>query len=144
MSRDVGIPSDNQIKVTYGENSEIVKISSFAVPESIIEVSPAEAQPGETISLSVSGMPVYTNVHSVEVGGRNVLGQQSFSTDRTGAVTADVTVPGLDPGTYSVIKEVGEEEHLTIAIGEVEVLAEGAIGTEVSAAEGLPTWVTAW
>ena len=137
VSRDVGIPSDNQIKVTYGDAGEVVKISSFAVPESIIEVSPGEAQPGETISLSVSGMPVYTNVYSIEVGGRNVLGQQSFSTDRTGAVTSDVIVPGLDPGTYSVIMEVGEEEHLTIAIGEVEVLAEGAIGTEVSAAEGL-------
>ena len=137
VSRDVGIPSDNQIKVTYGDTGEIVKISSFAVPESIIEVSPAEAQPGETISLSVSGMPVYTNVYSIEVGGRNVLGQQNFSTDRTGAVTAEVTVPGLDPGVYSVIMEVGEEEHLTIAIGEVEVLSEGAIGTEVTAAEGL-------
>ena len=137
VSRDVGIPSDNQIKVTYGENSEIVKISSFDVPESIIEVSPAEAQPGETISLSVSGMPVYTNVYSVEVGGRDVLGQQNTSTDRTGAVTTDVTVPGLDPGVYSVIMQVGEEEHRVIAIGEVEVLSEGAIGTEVTAAEGL-------
>ena len=137
VSRDVGIPSNNQIKVTYGENSEIVKISAFDVPESIIEVSPAEAQPGETISLSVSGMPVYTNVYSIEVGGRNVLGGQNFSTDRTGAVTSEVIVPGLDPGTYSVIMEVGEEEHLTIAIGEVEVLSEGAIGTEVTAAEGL-------
>ena len=137
VSRDVGIPSDNQIKVTYGDSGEIVKISSFAVPESIIEVSPAEAQPGEMISLSVSGMPVYTNVYSIEVGGRNVLGGQNFSTDRSGAVTSEVTVPGLDPGTYSVIMEVGEEEHLTIAIGEVEILSEGAIGTEVTAAEGL-------
>ena len=137
VSRDVGIPSDNQIKVTYGDSGEVVKISSFAVPESIIEVSPAEAQPGETISLSVSGMPVYTNVYSIEVGGRNVLGGQNFSTDRAGAVTSEVTVPGLDPGTYSVIMEVGEEEHLTIAIGEVEILSEGAIGTEVTAADGL-------
>ena len=137
VSRDVGIPSDNQIKVTYGDSGEIVEISSFAVPESIIEVSPAEAQPGEMISLSVSGMPVYTNVFSIEVGGRNVLGGQNFSTDRTGAVTSEVTVPGLDPGTYSVIMEVGEEEHLTIAIGEVEILSEGAIGTEITAAEGL-------
>ena len=137
VSRDVGIPSDNQIKVTYGDSGEVVKISSFAVPESIIEVSPAEAQPGETISLSVSGMPVYTNVFSIEVGGRNVLGGQNFSTDRTGAVTSDVIVPGLDPGTYSVIMEVGEEEQRVIAIGEVEILSEGAIGTEVTAADGL-------
>ena len=82
-------------------------------------------------------MPVYTNVYSVEVGGRNVLGGQNFSTDRTGSVTSEVIVPGLDPGTYSVIMEVGEQEHLTIAIGEVEILAEGAIGAEVSAADGL-------
>ena len=66
-----------------------------------------------------------------------MLGHQNFSTDRTGAVTSEVTVPGLDPGTYSVIMEVGEEEHLTIAIGEVEILSEGAIGTEITAAEGL-------
>ena len=130
VKRDVAIPSTQQVKAEYGAG-DIVKITSFEVPEAIIEVTPTEGQPGDTVSLSATGMPVYTEVEDIDIGGANVLGGRTFRTDRDGAVTADdLLIPGIDPGTYSVIMKVGERgENQVIAIGSLEVLAEGPSGT---------------
>ena len=131
VKRDVGIPSTQQVKASYGDKGAIVKITSFEVPEAIIEVTPGVGQPGDTVSLSATGMPVYTELAEIEIGGANALGGRTFRTDRDGAVTADdLLIPGLDPGTYSVIMKVGERgENQVIAIGSLDVLAEGVSGT---------------
>ena len=130
VKRDVAIPSTQQVKAEYGAG-DIVKITFFEVPEATIEVTPTEGQPGDTVSLSVTGMPVYTEVEQIEIGGANVLGGRTFRTDRDGAVTADdLLIPGIDPGTYSVIIKVGERgENQVIAIGSLDVQSEGSSGT---------------
>ena len=130
VKRDVAIPSTQQVKAEYGAG-DIVKITFFEVPEATIEVTPTEGQPGDTVSLSVTGMPVYTEVDQIEIGGANVLGGRTFRTDRDGAVTADdLLIPGIDPGTYSVIIKVGERgENQVIAIGSLDVQTEGSSGT---------------
>ena len=124
VASDVAIPSTNQVQAKMG--TEIVKVGSFEVPAAVINIEPAEGQPGDHITLSVDGMPVYQQVDRVEIGGRSVMPVGNFSTDRDGNVTvADVLIPGLDPGTYSVLLDVED----TIAIGELNVLAEtGAVG----------------
>ena len=129
IHRKVAIPDTVQVKATFGD---VAKIGSFAVPASTIEVTPAEAQPGDTLSLSTTNMPVYTKVLYVEVGGTRQT-FENVNTDRDGNITVEnVLVPGLDPGTYSVVIAVGERDNPTIAIGEVEVLAEG-LGTGATA-----------
>ena len=127
-----------QVKATFGD---VAKIGSFAVPASTIEVTPTSAQPGDTLTLSTSNMPVYTKVLYVEVGGTRQT-FENVNTDRDGNVTVEeALVPGLDPGTYSVVIAVGERDNPTIAIGEVEVLPEGvgtgAIAMLPDAVEGL-------
>ena len=124
VASNVAIPSTNQVRAEMG--TDIVRVGSFEVPAAIIEIEPAEGQPGDNIMLSVDGMPVYQQVDRVEIGGRSVLPVGNFSTDSSGSVTVDnVLVPGLDPGTYSVLLDVDD----TIAIGELNVLAEsGAVG----------------
>jgi len=124
VASNVAIPSTNQVRAEMG--TDIVKVGSFEVPAAIINVEPAEGQPGDHINLSVDGMPIYQQVARVEIGGRNVRPVGNFSTDATGSVTVDdVLIPGIDPGTYSVLLEVDD----TIAIGELSVLAEaGVIG----------------
>lgn len=124
VASNVAIPSTNQVRAEMG--TDIVKVGSFEVPAAIITVEPAEGQPGDHINLSVDGMPIYQQVARVEIGGRNVRPVGNFSTDATGSVTVDdVLIPGIDPGTYSVLLEVDD----TIAIGELSVLAEaGVIG----------------
>ena len=124
VASDVAIPSTNQVQAKMG--TEIVKVGSFEVPAAIINIEPAEGQPGEHITLTADGMPVYQQVDRVEIGGRSVMPVGNFSTDSSGSVTVDqVLIPGLDPGTYSVLLDVED----TIAIGELNVLAEtGAVG----------------
>ena len=135
VASDVAIPSTNQVRAEMG--TDIVKVGSFEVPAAIIEIDPAEGQPGDHITLSVDGMPVYQQVDRVEIGGRSVLPVGNFSTDANGSVTVtDVLIPGLDPGTYSVLLDVED----TIAIGELNVLAESAA---VGAAAELPGAVDA-
>ena len=125
VSSNVAIPSVATIKATYGTEGAITKTGSFDVPEAIITVEPALAAPGDTLTLSVDGMPVYASVDSITIGGREALGNQNVSTDRDGAVTAEgILVPGLDPGIYSVQLEVND----IVAIGQVEVVSEGPRG----------------
>ena len=133
VASDVAIPSTNQVRAEV-ESGDIVELGSFEVPASVINVEPGTAQPGDTISLSVDGMPVYQQVDRVEIGGRNVMPVGNFSTDRNGSVSVDgVLVPGLDPGTYSVLLDVEN----TIAIGSLDILSEGPIGTDTAVADAV-------
>ncbi len=121
VHRGVAIPSTIQVEVKY---DDIVKIQTFDVPVATINVDPGEAQPGDTISISATNMPVYTDADEVKIGG-SVISSLDAHTDRDGNITIDeVLVPGLDPGTYSVQLTVKG----TVAIGEIDILAESAAG----------------
>ena len=117
VSKDVGIPSTNQVKGAY---RDVVEVGSFTVPAATVTVTPTQAQPGDTISLSATDMKPYAEADYVKVGG-TTYNDPGANTDIDGNITiGDVLVPGLDPGTYSVIINVDG----TVAIGELEVLAE--------------------
>ena len=136
VSKDVGIPSTNQVKGNYDEGS-IVEVGNFAVPSATVTVTPGSAQPGDMVSLSATDMPVYASADYVKIGG-TVFNDPGANTDIDGNITIDgLLVPGLDPGTYSVVLNVDG----TVAIGEVEVLAEDSAagaGAELPGAlEGL-------
>ena len=119
VSKDVGIPSTNQVKGNYDEGL-IVEVGNFTVPSATVTVTPGSAQPGDMVSLSATDMPVYASADYVKIGG-TVFNDPGANTDIDGNITIDgLLVPGLDPGTYSVVLNVDG----TVAIGEVEVLAE--------------------
>ena len=128
VSRSVGIPSTNQVEASY-DTSRIVKVTSFKVDAARIEVDPGQGQPGDEVTLTVEGMPVYTEVEEITIGGAKVGGSRDFRTDRDGNVTADdIPIPGLDPGTYSIVMKVGTGSDQTVAIGSIEVQQEVAPG----------------
>ena len=136
VSKDVAIPSTNQVKGDYG-NGEIVEVGSFSVPAATVTVTPTSAQPGDMVNLSATDMPVYASADYVKIGG-TVFNDPGANTDIDGNITIDdILVPGLDPGTYSVVINVDG----TVAIGELEVLAEDSAagaGAELPGAlEGL-------
>ncbi len=121
VHRGVTIPSTIQVEVKY---ADVVKLATFDVPVATITIDPAEAQPGDMISITATDMPVYTDADQVKIGGSQI-GSLNAHTDRDGNITVDdVLVPGLDPGTYSVQLTVKN----TVAIGELKVLAESAAG----------------
>ena len=136
VSKDVGIPSTNQVKGEYDEG-EIVEVGHFTVPSATVTVTPGSAQPGDVVSLSATDMPVYASADYVKIGG-TVFNDPGANSDIDGNITIDgILVPGLDPGTYSVVINVDG----TVAIGELEVLAEDSAagaGAELPGAlEGL-------
>ena len=119
VSRDVPIPSVVQVNGRY-DVTDVVKVGSFAIPSATITVEPGEAQPGDLISLSATDLKPYTSADEVKIGGSEV-NFTAANTDIDGNITlTDLLVPGLDPGTYSVVLKVDE----TVAIGELTVLAE--------------------
>ena len=135
VSRNVAIPSTQQVRASYG--TQIVKTGSFEVPEATIDVNPTQGQPGDEVTLTVTGMPVRTEVDEITIGGANALGRRSFRTNGEGDVTAeDLAIPGLDPGTYSVVMKVGSGSSQTVAIGSLEVLPEGDADGVVSELPG--------
>ena len=140
VDRRVAIPSTVQVKANYGQG-RVVQIASFAVPASVVEVTPGEGQPGDTVTLTASNMPVYTTLNYVAIGGTK--NDPGINTDRDGNITVEgVLIPGLDPGVYSVVINVAD----TIAIGEVTVLAESSARRR-SRPSSLEPWrasVTTW
>ena len=132
VSKDVPIPSTNQVKGAY---RDVVEVGSFTVPAANVTVIPNQAQPGDTISLSATDMKPYAEADYVKVGG-TAYNDPGANTDINGNITIDdVLVPGLDPGTYSVIINVDG----TVAIGELEVLAEGPTGQSATLPEAVET-----
>ena len=118
VSKDVAIPSTVQVQGNYEDL--VVKTASFAIPSATITVDPGEAQPGDFISLSATDMKPYTSADKVKIGGSEV-NFTAANTDINGNISlTDLLVPGLDPGTYSVVLKVDE----TVAIGEIIILAE--------------------
>lgn len=129
VGRSVAIPSTQQVRASYG--TQIVKVQSFNVPAATIDITPTQGQPGDEISLSVEGMPVYTEVEEITIGGANALGSRTVRTDRNGNATAEnIAIPGLDQGTYSVVMKVGSGASQTVAIGSIDVLKEEEAGAK--------------
>ena len=131
VSGAVSIPSTSRIEAKY---SDLVRLGEYAVPASIITIEPGECQPGDSVMLTASRLPVHSRIDRVEIGGRDVKPTGAPSTDGDGAVTVEgVVCPGLDEGRYSVLLEVEE----TVAIGELAILSEGPLGQETPVAEAL-------
>ena len=78
VSRNVGIPSTNQVRATYGEGGDIVKVASFKVPAATIEITPTQGQPGDEVTMTVEGMKVYAEVAGISIGGADVRGRAQF------------------------------------------------------------------
>ncbi len=130
VSGSVPIPSTSRVEAKY---EDLVKLADITIPASVISVAPGECQPGGDITLSVNNMPVHARVERVAIGRRDVMPNPTPSTDGDGVVAVAVACPGLDPGVYSVELEVDD----TVAIGSVEVLPEGPVGTGTPIAEAL-------
>ena len=125
VSSDVAIPSTQQVKATYGDGSEIVKIGTFSVPQANLTVTPELASPGDTINLSATGFSLFESNISVKIGSVTVNVPDGTVSDRDGAIGGlEVIVPSLDAALYTVQLTVGE----TVTIGELTVVEETAAG----------------
>ena len=128
---DLGEEHDVTVTFVHGDD-DIEEEATFMTPDSGITVSPSQARPGDTISVELLGMPVFTLVGEVVIAGGNRLGNVVVNTDRDGnASVTGILVPAVDPGFYSVRVSVGGQT----AVAQLEIL-DDAVGA--GAATELP------
>jgi hypothetical protein len=134
VAGDVTIPSTVPIKASYGSGSEIVKVGDFAVPQANLMVDPMRAVPGDTITLSATGMSLFESAIRVKIGSLTVSVPDGTHTDRDGALDGlEVLVPSLDPALYTVQLRVKD----TVTIGELTVMDDRAVGVPVMLPDAL-------
>ena len=130
VSQSVDIPSVNEVRASY--DGLLVRLGRFAVVGPEVTVTPSMAKPGEYLTVTLSGMPIWERVDSVSLGGRPVASPVNPSTDGAGFVEiGSLLVPALDPGEYPVLIRVGA----AVAIGSVEVEDDTLLGPEDGAIE---------
>ncbi len=117
VPRDVVIPSTVPVKASYG-HSEIVRVASFSVPAARLTVDPARVAPGDTVTLSATGLVPFESDIAVKIGNLLVDVPTGARTNSDGALDLDVIVPSLEPALYIVQMLVGE----TLVAGELTVI----------------------
>ena len=91
-------------------------------PVPVLTVLPATANPGETVTVKLTGFPPYTLVHDVSIQGLDILGDRTINTDANGdALIDDIEVPLImDAGFYGVSATVG---GMSAVVGDLAVIA---------------------
>ncbi|MCY4417542.1 MAG: hypothetical protein OXE87_14720 [Chloroflexi bacterium] len=122
----ISIGDEHDVTVTYdgGAGGDIEEDTTFETVEAELGLDPGAAAPGQTITVSVEGMPPYSLVEHVKIDGANRLGGRNINTNREGdATVTDILIPFLDPGFYPVEVKVGNETR----VAQLEVLAEATV-----------------
>ena len=85
-------------------------------------IVPSKGPAGTRISLSGGGFRDFAAVESITMGGVDILGNRTVSTDGDGNFQIDgLVVPGLDPGVVALTIRVGTGDLETTAIGTFEI-----------------------
>lgn len=102
-------------------------------------INPSKGPPGSRITISGTGFRGFAQVESITMGGLDILGNRTVTTDRDGFFeVTDLLVPGLDPGIVGVVIRVGTGPQETTAVGTFEITPPGdAPGGSSSAAQAL-------
>jgi len=124
----VGTPAALTPSVALGEFQQSTlhaELLSHQASDYTPGVDPDQGPPGSFFTVSGTQFRYYTVVKSIKLGGSEVLGNRTVNTDADGSFVADnLLVPGLDPGTYSLVITVGTGSRETIAVGNFEVTAQ--------------------
>ena len=96
-------------------------------------VDPDQGPPGSLFTVKGAQFLSFAGVESIKLGGREVLGNRTVNTDADGSFTADnLVVPGLEPGSYSLVVTVGTGSQETTAVTIFEVTAQQSLTLQSS------------
>jgi hypothetical protein len=76
--------------------------TDFSTPNPTITISPAEAAVEETVTITGEGFNSLGTVTSLNIGSASALPSPAPRASRNGEITAEVTVPLLNAGSYTV------------------------------------------
>ena len=86
---------------------DVVGHASFHLGLPSISLSVATARPGDTITINGSDFSAFANVDTINIGQANQAPWPNPRTDAIGAFSAEVLVPALNPGAYTVTVRTG-------------------------------------
>lgn len=120
LRADIALGVEHPVEAILRGYSQRVKVAAtFSTPTPSIILSPAVATPGDTITVELQNMPLYSLVDEISISGINILGDRELATDRWGnASIGDLVVPVIDPGAHVVLVTVGS----TPAFADLSVL----------------------
>jgi hypothetical protein len=76
--------------------------TDFSAPNPVVTVSPASASVEEVITITGTGFNSLGTVSVLDLGSASALPSPAPRATRAGALEFDVTVPLLNPGTYTI------------------------------------------
>jgi len=94
-------PGNKIVKATVGSISGTT--TAFAIPNPTIVITPAEASPEDIIKIEGSGFNALSAATTLTIGTASALPSPAPKAGRSGDISADVEVPLLNPGTYTVV-----------------------------------------
>ena len=111
--------------------------TTHTLPEAAISLSPSEATAGSIITVDGANFKGFLQVYKIEIAEQNVTPVPAPATDKWGAFSANVQVPQLTSGRYSVkaIVEDSEGDSATEFL-QVVVVAPSAAPADVFAGLG--------
>jgi len=87
--------------------------TAFTVPNPAIVLDPSSAVVGDTILITGTGFDALRNVDVLTIGVADVSPSPAPRVTRTGGITANVVIPALNPGTYTVVLNTGDSFSAT-------------------------------
>ena len=104
------VGTSNTVKATNGVNNaneaEKEATATHKVPGGKVTFSPAQGQPGDSVTVSGDGFKAYSPVVKMTIGGLSVL-TGAINTDANGDFTSSILIPALPAGTHSFFIGVG-------------------------------------
>jgi hypothetical protein len=89
--------------VTATVGSITGKTTDFSIASPAITITPAEAAPEDTIVIEGTGFSALSAATTLNIGTASALPSPAPRANRSGDITANVEVPLLNPGTYTVV-----------------------------------------
>ena len=108
----------------YARVAGVLGVAVLTIPGPAISLSTASARPGDTITITGTGFSLFANVDSIYIGQTSVTPTPNLLTDGGGNFMANVTVPALNPGAYTVIVRTGA--GFRTATAGIRILSENA------------------
>ena len=141
---NVGMTHKVAAKASVGIGTDnVTKDADHKTPDAVVTPSPAQAQRGDTITVSGENFHTFRPV-KIEIGESDVTPSPAPTTDGDGSFTADVLVPGLSLGNKNLkvtVNNVPVVEFLEIVATPVSTTKYSADVFEPLATAGVLTVV---
>ena len=96
--------------------ADIERSAPLILPCPRIDLSTPSARPGDTITITGTAFTAFADVDTINIGVAPALPVPNPLTDGVGDFSANVTVPTLKPGAYTVTVRTGRDYTATVPI----------------------------